>query len=82
MKILLRTNVLISVRTSNMDIYSFTIRTRLHQRSTLSTYLFAFVMNKVTWGVQGNPLVYTFCGRCTAIVVKSRIIVNREIELW
>jgi hypothetical protein len=56
MKILLRTNVVTSVRTSNMDIYNFTIRTVLHQRSTLSTYLFAFVMNKVTGGVEGKSL--------------------------
>jgi hypothetical protein len=81
MKILLRTIVVTSVRTSNMDIYNFTIRTVLHQRSILSTYLSAFVMNKVTGDVQGEiPWCIHFVDG-VVLVVKSRTIVNREIEL-
>jgi hypothetical protein len=41
-------NVVTSVRTSDGDTNDFPINIGLHQRSTLSPYLFAFVMDEVT----------------------------------
>jgi hypothetical protein len=61
MKILLRTNVVTSVRTSNMDIYNFTIRTVLHQRSTLSTYL---LKGKCAFGPFLSILVIEYQHKC------------------
>jgi hypothetical protein len=41
-------NIVISVRTSDGDINDFSINIELHQRSTLSPYLFVLVMYEVT----------------------------------
>jgi hypothetical protein len=43
-------NVMTSVRTSDGDTNDFSINIGLHQRSALSPYLFALVMNEVTRG--------------------------------
>ena len=60
-------NVVTSVRTSDGDTDDFPIRIRLHQRSALSPYLFALVMDEVTRDIQGDiPWVYAFRGRCSA----------------
>ena len=60
-------NVVTSVRTSDGDTDDFPIRIGLHQRSALSPYLFALVMDEVTRDIQGgHPLVYVFRRRCSA----------------
>jgi hypothetical protein len=41
-------NVVTSVRTSNRDTNDFSINIELHQRSVVSPYLFALVMDEVT----------------------------------
>jgi hypothetical protein len=43
-------NVMTNVRTSDGDTNDFSINIGLHQRSALSPYLFALVMNEVTRG--------------------------------
>jgi hypothetical protein len=45
-------NVVTSVRISDEDINSFLINIGLHQKSTLSPYLFALVMDEVTRDIQ------------------------------
>src|SRR3954470_3337145 len=47
-------NVVTSVRTSDGDTYDFPIKIGLHQGSALSPYLFALVMDEVTWDIQGD----------------------------
>ena len=60
-------NVMTNVQTSDGDKDDFPIRIGLHQGSTLSPYLFALVMDKVTTNILGGyPMVYVFCGRCSA----------------
>ena len=44
-------NVVTSVRTSDEDTDDFPIRIGLHQRSALSPYLFALMMDEVTRGI-------------------------------
>ncbi|KAG5604209.1 hypothetical protein H5410_025701 [Solanum commersonii] len=39
---------------SSGDSKHFPVKMRLHQGSTLSLYLFAFVMNKLTWHIKGE----------------------------
>ena len=58
-------NVVTRVRTSDEDTDDFPIRIGL-QGSALSPYLLALVMDEVTRDIQGNPLVYAFCERCSA----------------
>jgi hypothetical protein len=47
-------DVLTFVRTCDGDTSDFPIKIGLHQGSTLSPYLFALVMNKVTRDIQGD----------------------------
>jgi hypothetical protein len=47
-------NVTTSVRTSDEDTNDFPINIELHQRSALSPYLFALVMDEVTRVIQGG----------------------------
>jgi serine protease inhibitor len=47
-------NVVTSVRTSDGDTYDFPINIGLHQRSALSTYVFALVMDGVTLDIKGG----------------------------
>jgi hypothetical protein len=47
-------NVGTSVRTSDGDTNDFPINIELHQRSALSPYLFALVMDEVTRDIQGG----------------------------
>jgi hypothetical protein len=60
-------NVVTSVRTSGGDIDDFPVTIGLQQRSVLSLYLFALVMDKATKDIQGDiPWCMFFCGRCSA----------------
>jgi hypothetical protein len=47
-------DVVTSVRTSDGDTNDFSINIGLHQGSTLSSYLFALVMDEVTRDIQGG----------------------------
>ena len=47
-------NVVTRVQTRDGDTDDFLIRIGLHQRSALSPYLFALVMDEVTRDIQGN----------------------------
>ena len=47
-------NVVTSVRTNDGNIDYFPIKIGLHQESTLSSYLFALVMDEVTRNIQGD----------------------------
>jgi hypothetical protein len=47
-------NVVTGVQTSDGDTNDFPINIGLHQGSTLSPYLFALVMDKVTRDIQGG----------------------------
>ena len=49
--------VVTRVRTSDGDTDDFSIRIGLHQRSALSHYLFALVMDEVTRDIKGTSLV-------------------------
>ena len=44
-------NIVTSVQTSDGDMDDFPIRIGLHQGSALSPYLFALVMDEVTWDI-------------------------------
>ena len=60
----------------------FPINIGLHQGSVLSPYLFAFVMDKVTKGIQGDiPWCMIFADD-VVLVDESRVGVNRKLELW
>jgi hypothetical protein len=58
-------NVVTSVQTSDGDTNDFLIRIGLHKELALSPYLFALVRVK-SQGTWGYPLVYVFCGWCSA----------------
>jgi hypothetical protein len=47
-------NVVTSIRISDRDTNDFPINIGLHQESTLSSYLFALVMDEVTRDIQGG----------------------------
>jgi hypothetical protein len=47
-------NVVTSILTSDEDTNDFSINIGLHQRSALSPYLFALVMDEVTRDIQGG----------------------------
>ena len=47
-------NVVISIRTSDVDTDDFPIKIGLHHGSALSPYLFALVMDEVTRDIQGD----------------------------
>jgi hypothetical protein len=47
-------NIVTSVRTSDGDTNDIPINIRLYQRSALSPYLFALVMDEVTRDIQGG----------------------------
>ena len=75
-------NVVISVRTSDVDTDGFPIKIGLHQGSTLSSYLFTLVMDEVTRDIQGDiPWCMLFADD-VALVDDSRTGVNRKLELW
>jgi hypothetical protein len=47
-------NIVTSIRISDRDTNDFSINIGLHQESTLSSYLFALVMDEVTRDIQGG----------------------------
>ena len=71
-------NVVTIIRTSNGDTDDFPIRIGLHQGSTLSSYLFALMMDEVTRDIP-------WCMLFTDVVVlvdESRTGVNQKLKLW
>jgi hypothetical protein len=75
-------NVVTSVRTSDRDTNDFLINIGLHQRSTLSPYLFALVMDEVTRDIQGGiPWCMLFVDD-VVLVDESRMGVDQKLELW
>jgi hypothetical protein len=75
-------NAVTSVRTNDGNTDYFPIKIGLHQGSTLSPYLFALVMDKVTRDIQGNiPWCMLFVDD-VVLVDESQVEVNRKLELW
>jgi hypothetical protein len=74
-------NVVISVQTSDRDTNDFSINIALHQGSTLSSYLFALVMNEVTKDIQGGiPWCMLFTDD-VVLVDESMTGVDQKLEL-
>jgi Reverse transcriptase (RNA-dependent DNA polymerase) len=48
------TNVVTCVKTYDGESDTFPIKIRLHQESTLSSYIFTLVMNEITKDIQGD----------------------------
>ena len=68
------------VRTCGGDTTDFPINIGLHQGSTLSSYLFALVMDEVTRDIQDDiPWCMLFVDD---VVDESRAGVNMKLELW
>jgi hypothetical protein len=75
-------NIVTSVRTSDGDTNDFSINIGLYQRSTLSPYLFALLMDEVTRDIQGGiPWCMLFADD-VVLVDKSRTGVDQKLELW
>jgi hypothetical protein len=70
-----------SVRTSG-DTDDFPIEIELHQGSTLSPYLFALVMDKITWDILREIFWCMFFVDDVVLVDESHTRVNRKLELW
>jgi hypothetical protein len=75
-------NVVASVRTSDGDINDFPINIGLHQRSALSPYLFALVMNKVTRDIQGGIIWCMLFADDVVLVNESITEVDQKLKLW
>jgi hypothetical protein len=75
-------NVVTSVRTSDGDTNNFSINIGLHQRSALSPYLFALVMDEVTRDIQGGILWCILFVNDVVLVDESRTGVDQKLELW
>jgi hypothetical protein len=74
-------NVVTSVRTSDGDTINFLINIGLHQRSALSPYLFALVMDEVTRDIQGGiPWCMLFVDD-VILVDEIRTGVDQKLEL-
>ena len=74
-------NVVTSVRTNDSNTDYFPIKIRLHQRSTLSPYLFALVMDEATRNIKGDiPWCMLFADD-VMLVDESQTGVNRKLEL-
>ena len=74
--------VVTSVRTTDGDTNVFPINIELHQRSTLSPYLFALVIDEVTRDIQGDiPWCILFVDD-VVLVDESWQGVNTKLELW
>jgi hypothetical protein len=74
--------VVTSVRITDGDTNVFSINIELHQRSTLSPYLFALVIDEVTSDIQGDiPWCMLFADD-VVLVDESWEGVNRKLELW
>jgi hypothetical protein len=75
-------NTVTSVRTNDGNTDYFPIKIGLHQRSALSPYLFAHVMDEVSRDIQGNiPWCMLFADDIV-LVDESQARVNRKLELW
>jgi hypothetical protein len=75
-------NVVTSVRTSDGDTNDLPINIGLHQGSTLSPYLFALVMGKVTRDIQGGISWCMLFTDDVVLVDESRTGVDQKLELW
>jgi hypothetical protein len=75
-------NVVTSVRTSDGDTNDFSINIGLHQRSALSPYLFALVMDEVTRDIQGGISWCMLFTDDVVLVDESRMWVDQKLELW
>jgi hypothetical protein len=74
-------NVVTSVRTSDGDTNDFPITIVLHQRSALSPYLFALVMDEVARDIQGGiPWCMLFADD-VVLLDESRTGVDQKLEL-
>jgi hypothetical protein len=75
-------NVVTSVQTSDRDTNDFSINIGLHQRSALSPYLFALVMDEVTRDIQGGiPWCILFADD-VILMDESTTGVDQKLELW
>jgi hypothetical protein len=75
-------NVVTSVQTSDRDTNAFSINIGLHQRSALSPYLFALVMDEVTRDIQGGiPWCILFADD-VILMDESTTGVDQKLELW
>jgi hypothetical protein len=75
-------NVVTSVRTSGRDTNNFSINIGMHQRSTLSPYLFALVMDEVTRDMYDGISWCMLFAHNVVLVDESRIGVNEKLKLW
>ncbi|KAF3642601.1 AT-hook motif nuclear-localized protein 1 [Capsicum annuum] len=70
------------VRTAGGDSEHFTVRTGLHQGSTLSPFLFALVMDVLTWRIQGEVPWCMLFADDVVLIDETRGGVNDKLEMW
>jgi Reverse transcriptase (RNA-dependent DNA polymerase) len=70
------TNVMTCVIAYDDESDTFPIRIELHQRSTLSPYIFTLVMDEITKVIQGNILWCMLFVDDVVLIDKSKIGVN------
>jgi hypothetical protein len=61
---------------------NFLINIGLHQESTLSSYLFALVMDEVIRDIQGDIPWYMLFADDVILMDESRMRVDQKLELW
>jgi Reverse transcriptase (RNA-dependent DNA polymerase) len=76
------TNVVTCVRACDGESDTFSIKIELHQRSTLSPYIFTLVMDEIIKDIQGEiPWCMLFADD-VVLIDESRIEINQKLELW
>jgi len=74
--------VVANVRTYGGITNNFSITIELHQRSALSLFLFAIVMNGLTKAIQDKIPWCMLFGDDIVLVDETRAEVNAKLELW
>jgi hypothetical protein len=75
-------NVVTSVQTSDGDTNDFLINIGMHQGLSLSSYLFALVMDEVTIDIQGGIPWCMLFAYDVVLVDESRTGVDQKLKLW
>lgn len=74
--------VVASVRTIEGETDTFPITTGLHQKSALSPYLFALVIDNLTWHIQDEVQWYILFANNVVLIDTIRTGRNYKSELW
>jgi hypothetical protein len=75
------TNVVTCVRACDSESNAFSIKIRLHQGSTLNSYIFTLLMDEITKDIQGDiPWCMLFADD-VMLIDESRIGIDQKLEL-